>query len=64
MQVSSLNTQAINSYAQNNKKSFEAENVKPDLSMNACFASMVFARSEAASPNASMPKSNPLVAML
>jgi len=52
MQVSSVNTQAVNSYAQKNKKSFEAENVKPDLSMNARFASMVFSSSENASPNA------------
>ncbi len=52
MQVSSVNTQAVNSYAQNNQKSFEETNVKPDLSMNARFASMVFASSENATPNA------------
>ncbi len=52
MQVSSLNTQAVNSYTQNNKKSFEAENVKPDLSLNSRIVSMMFASGDNATPNA------------
>lgn len=51
MQILSASMQAINSYTQN-KKNFEADTVKPDMSLNARYAATVFNSSENSSANA------------